>query len=28
LRERFEIADRRARPLEPPPGPAQLGLAL
>ena len=28
LRERFEIADRRARPLEPPPAPAQLGLAL
>jgi DNA repair photolyase len=28
LRERFEIVDRRARPLEPPPGPAQLGLAL
>jgi DNA repair photolyase len=28
LRERFEIADRRMRPLQPPPGPAQLGLAL
>ncbi|MET0485810.1 MAG: radical SAM protein [Candidatus Rokuibacteriota bacterium] len=28
LRERFEIADRRARPLEPPPEPAQLGLAI
>ena len=28
LRERFEIADRRMRPLEPPPGPAQLGLAF
>jgi hypothetical protein len=28
LRERFAIADRRARPLEPPPAPAQLGLAL
>ena len=28
LRDRFEIADRRARPLEPPPAPAQLGLAI
>jgi DNA repair photolyase len=28
LRERFEIADRRALPLEPPPAPAQLGLAI
>jgi DNA repair photolyase len=28
LRERFEIADRRARPLEPPPAPAQLGLTI
>jgi DNA repair photolyase len=28
LRERFEIADRRTRPLEPPPAPAQLGLAI
>jgi DNA repair photolyase len=28
LRERFEVADRRARPLEPPPAPAQLGLAI
>jgi DNA repair photolyase len=28
LRERFEIADRRTRPLEPPPVPAQLGLAI
>jgi DNA repair photolyase len=28
LRERFEIADRRTHPLVPPPGPAQLGLAI
>ena len=28
LRDRFEIADRRTRPLEPAPGPAQLGLAI
>ena len=28
LRERFEIADRRLRPLEPTAGPAQLGLAI
>jgi DNA repair photolyase len=28
LRDRFDIADRRVRPLEPPPAPAQLGLAI
>jgi DNA repair photolyase len=28
LRKRFEIADRRVRPLEPPPEPAQLGLSI
>src|SRR5690349_18690532 len=28
LREEFGVADRRARPLEPPPAPAQLALAI